>query len=245
MSARTHAHQIPQAVNHTFNDARGTRPWLRGKELMLSMTGKPLNGKLCLTRIMLRSTNMQQQDWLRSTPTRSVISTRRPPETKGVRPNSTRSSLSNTVASLGKNLSTDGNHTEVDTNAVLVGKESTKPSLPQQLKNDWNRCALNFSLRPAIPSTTAHTSQSRKRAPANLLAKQTNQQSDSQHTLEETKGYLKCANCGNSVHKRTNEDAFQAFVQGPMHQQALRPAASRTCQPHFVAERRSIALQEL
>ena len=47
---------------------------------MLSMTGKPLNGKLCLTRIMLRSTNMQQQDWLRSTPTRSVISTRRPPE---------------------------------------------------------------------------------------------------------------------------------------------------------------------
>ena len=80
MSARTHAHQIPQAVNHTFNDARGTRPWLRGKELMLSMTGKPLNGKLCLTRIMLRSTNMQQQDWLRSTPTRSVISTRRPPE---------------------------------------------------------------------------------------------------------------------------------------------------------------------
>ena len=50
---------------------------------------------------------------------------------------------------------------------------------------------------------------------ATLLAKQSAQQSDSQHTLEETKGYLKCTNCGISVHKRTNEDAFQAFVQGP------------------------------
>ena len=157
---------------------------------MLSMTGKPLNGKLCLTRIMLRSTNMQQQDWLRSTPTRSAIFT-----TSQGRPNSTRSSLSNTVASLGKNLSTDGNHTEVGTNAVLVGKESTKPSPPPQLKNDWNRCALNFSLRPANPERHSphkpiQKKITRAQVTANLLAKQTNQQSNTQHTLEETKGYL-------------------------------------------------------
>ena len=36
-----------------------------------------------------------------------------------------------------------------------------------------------------------------------------------QHTLEETKGYLRCTTCGQSIHKRTNEDAVQAYVQGP------------------------------
>ena len=50
---------------------------------------------------------------------------------------------------------------------------------------------------------------------ADLLNQQKEQKSDSQRTLEETKGYLKCTTCGNSVHKRTNEDAFQAFVKGP------------------------------
>ena len=50
---------------------------------------------------------------------------------------------------------------------------------------------------------------------ASLLEKQAQQQSDSAHTLEETKGYLKCTTCGQSIHKRTNEEAFNAYVQGP------------------------------
>ena len=49
---------------------------------------------------------------------------------------------------------------------------------------------------------------------ANLLAKQIANQPESQHTLEETKGYLRCAACGLNVHKRTNESAFHSFVQG-------------------------------
>ena len=35
-----------------------------------------------------------------------------------------------------------------------------------------------------------------------------------QHELEETAGYLRCVRCGTNVHKRSNEQTFQAFVQG-------------------------------
>ena len=35
-----------------------------------------------------------------------------------------------------------------------------------------------------------------------------------QHELEETAGYLRCVRCGTNVHKRSNEQVFQAFVQG-------------------------------
>ena len=56
---------------------------------------------------------------------------------------------------------------------------------------------------------------------ANLLAQQKEQQqAEGTHTLEETEGYLRCAQCGISMHKRTNEAAFQAFVQGQCINQA-------------------------
>lgn len=35
-----------------------------------------------------------------------------------------------------------------------------------------------------------------------------------QHELEETAGHLRCVRCGTNVHKRSNEQVFQAFVQG-------------------------------
>ena len=35
------------------------------------------------------------------------------------------------------------------------------------------------------------------------------------HEFEETTGDMKCARCGCSVHKRCNEQTFQAFVEGP------------------------------
>ena len=35
-----------------------------------------------------------------------------------------------------------------------------------------------------------------------------------QHEFEETTGYLRCIKCGANVHKRSNEQTFQAFVQG-------------------------------
>lgn len=44
------------------------------------------------------------------------------------------------------------------------------------------------------------------------------------HELEETKGFLRCGKCGCSAYKRTNEAAFQAFVQGPCIDQAYEQA---------------------
>ena len=32
------------------------------------------------------------------------------------------------------------------------------------------------------------------------------------HSYEETKGYLRCTKCGNSIHKRTNEQAFTDYI---------------------------------
>ena len=40
------------------------------------------------------------------------------------------------------------------------------------------------------------------------------------HELEETAGYLRCVKCGSNVHKRSNEQAFQAFVTGQCLDQA-------------------------
>ena len=49
---------------------------------------------------------------------------------------------------------------------------------------------------------------------ARLLENQNAKQPESQHTLEETKGYLRCKTCGLNVHKRANEGAFLGFAQG-------------------------------
>ena len=38
-------------------------------------------------------------------------------------------------------------------------------------------------------------------------------QAADEHTFQETTGYLKCAKCNLSVHKRTNEESFQTFIQ--------------------------------
>ena len=59
------------------------------------------------------------------------------------------------------------------------------------------------------PHKPIHRKATRAQLIASLLEKQAQQQSDSAHTLEETKGYLRCTTCGQSIHKRTNED------QGP------------------------------
>ena len=40
------------------------------------------------------------------------------------------------------------------------------------------------------------------------------------HELEETTGYLRCVRCGSNVHKRSNEQAFQAFVDSQCLDQA-------------------------
>ena len=65
------------------------------------------------------------------------------------------------------------------------------------------------------PHKPIHRKPTRAQVIASLLEKQAQQQPASAHTLEETKGYLRCTNCGQSIHKRTNEDAFTAYVQGP------------------------------
>lgn len=45
-----------------------------------------------------------------------------------------------------------------------------------------------------------------------LEVQQQHPQAADEHTFQETTGYLKCAKCSLSVHKRTNEESFQAFL---------------------------------
>ena len=40
-----------------------------------------------------------------------------------------------------------------------------------------------------------------------------------QHELAETAGYLRCVRCGTNIHKRSNEQAFQDFIQGRCYDQ--------------------------
>ena len=47
-----------------------------------------------------------------------------------------------------------------------------------------------------------------------LQQQETTKPPPGQHYLEETAGYLKCVRCGTNVHKRSNEQTFQTFVQG-------------------------------
>lgn len=53
-----------------------------------------------------------------------------------------------------------------------------------------------------------------------LQQQQTEAPAPTQHVLEETAGYLRCIKCGSSVHKRSNEPTFQAFVTGHCLDQA-------------------------
>ena len=153
------------------------------------MTGKPLNGTLYSTRIMQRSNQGRQTKQHKKQLAQHCRKVWKAPHRSGYQ-----------CSACGERV-----HQALTATTIEARLEQVCP----QLQIEENYPEHHSPHKPIQKKVT------RAQVIANLLAKQTNQQSGSQHTLEETKGYLKCANCGNSVHKRTNEDAFQAFVQGP------------------------------
>ena len=46
-----------------------------------------------------------------------------------------------------------------------------------------------------------------------IEVQQQHPQAADEHSFQETTGYLKCTKCSLSVHKRTNEENVQAFIQ--------------------------------
>ena len=82
----------------------------------------------------------------------------------------------------------------------------------QQLEDRLLKHATSSS-----PRMHVHTKKlTRAQIIRNILQDQINRApAPDQHHFEETTGYLKCTKCGTNIHKRVNEQAFKAYIQGP------------------------------
>ena len=99
---------------------------------------------------------------------------------------------------------------------VRVHQALTVPILEERLNEECPQLKIEDQLPPPNqPHQPMAKKMTRTQVIKNLLTQQQEMQPPSQqHELEETAGYLRCVRCGTNVHKRTNEAAFQAFVQG-------------------------------
>ena len=160
---------------------------------------------------------MLQHDWPRCLLTNNTTSTKKLPGIKLTKRNSTKSSLCINVASHGKHHTIDGSHTAA-AQCSACGERVHQALSAQTIEEKLAQHCLQLQLEEEHPDQRSphkaiQQKLTRAQIIANLLAKQTAQQPESQHTLEETKSYLRCTACGLNVHKRTNEAAFLHFVQ--------------------------------
>ena len=99
---------------------------------------------------------------------------------------------------------------------IRVHQALTAPTIEERLGQPCPQIQIDEEYpEQSSPHKPIQRKLTRAQVVANLLEKQAQQQPGSAHTLEETKGYLRCTTCGQSIHKRTNEAAFTAYVQGP------------------------------
>ena len=99
---------------------------------------------------------------------------------------------------------------------IRVHQALTAPTIEERLEQPCPQIQLEEEYPDqSSPHKPISRKLTRAQVIANLLEQQAQQQPASAHTLEETKGYLRCTTCGQSTHKRTNEAAFKAYVQSP------------------------------
>ena len=99
---------------------------------------------------------------------------------------------------------------------VRVHQGLTVQALEEHLQAECPQLSLEARLpEPEQPHQPLPKKQTRQQVIKQLLQQQSEQAPpQQQHELEETTGYLRCVRCGANVHKRSNEQLFQAFVQG-------------------------------
>ena len=90
------------------------------------------------------------------------------------------------------------------------------PVLEERLAEECPQLSVEAQLpTPEKPRQAMPKKLTRTQVIKQLLQQQeTTKPPPGQHYLEETAGYLKCVRCGTNVHKRSNEQTFQTFVQG-------------------------------
>ena len=88
----------------------------------------------------------------------------------------------------------------------------------QVLEEHHNADCPQLSIEEPEPDSP-HQPMPKKQTRQQVIKKLLQQQQEEappkhQHEFDETAGYLRCVKCGANVHKRSNEQLFQAFVQG-------------------------------
>ena len=99
---------------------------------------------------------------------------------------------------------------------VRVHQGLTVQALEEHLHAECPQLSLEDRLpEPEQPHQPLPRKQTRQQVIKQILQQQHEQPPpQQQHIFEETTGYLRCVKCGANVHKRSNEQLFQAFVQG-------------------------------
>ena len=163
---------------------------------------------------------MPSPDWQRYTVTRSTTSTRSHPGTRESKPSNTKSKL---IAQCSKPWLAPSHRWaphrsghQCGACGIRVHQALTVQVLEERLHEECPQLRIEDQLQhPAQPHQPIAKKLTRTQVIKNLLTQQQEMQPPpQQHELEETAGYLRCVRCGTNVHKRTNEAAFQAFVQG-------------------------------
>ena len=99
---------------------------------------------------------------------------------------------------------------------VRVHQALTVQVIEERLNEECPQLSIEDQLpAPELP----HQPMPKKMTRTQVIQQQEEKPPPQQHELEETAGYLRCVRCGTNVHKRSNEQVFQAFVQGQCHDQ--------------------------
>ena len=99
---------------------------------------------------------------------------------------------------------------------VRVHQALTVQALEEHLHAECPQLSIEAQLpEPERPHQPLPKKQTRQQVIKQLLQQQKDEvPPQQQHEFDETTGYLRCVKCGANVHKRSNEQLFQAFVQG-------------------------------
>ena len=105
---------------------------------------------------------------------------------------------------------------------IRVHQALTVQVIEERLQEECPQLSIEEHLpEPASPHQPLPKKMTRQQVIRQLLQQQQEEApTPTQRVLEETAGYVRCVKCGSNVHKRSNEQAFQAFVTGQCLDQA-------------------------